>query len=102
MLLGLLSPLGPLAVAATMLGATAQHWPKGPWGQQGGSELPLTNMAVAIALALAGPGTSSLDAWLGLHLPVQLSELAAVLLFGGALVSILTRRLDPNTQSAST
>jgi putative oxidoreductase len=91
-LLGWFSPLGPLAVAATMIGATAQHWPKGVWTGKGGFELPLTNLAVAIALALTGPGAYSLDGVLGLHLPPQVSEAAAVLLIGGALVSLLTRR----------
>src|SRR6266436_3536151 len=79
--LGLFSPLGPLAVAAAMLGATAQHWAKGPWGNQGGYELPLTYMIVALALALSGPGAYSVDAWLGIQLPIQLSQAAAVVLF---------------------
>jgi putative oxidoreductase len=91
-LLGLYSPLGPLAIAATMLGATAQHWPRGPWGQRGGYELPLTNLVVAVALALTGPGSYSLDAVLGIHLSEEVSAIAAVLLIGGAIVALLTRR----------
>jgi hypothetical protein len=48
-------------------------------------------------LALTGPGAYSLDAWLGVPVPPRLGELPAVVLFGGSLLSLLTRlRLPPN------
>ena len=82
LLLGLLNPLGTLGIAAAMLTATfAVHWQKGPFNTSGGYELPLTNLAAALAVALAGPGRYSLDALLGIALPEP-----AIGLAGGALV----------------
>ena len=77
--LGLFNPLGPLATIGSMSMATAKvHWGKPIWVTTGGAELPVTN--AAIALALAGPGSISLDAALGTRLPrwVTIPGLAAV------------------------
>jgi putative oxidoreductase len=69
--LGLLMPLGPLAIIAVMLVATVTvHWTNGLWAENGGFELPLTNMAIALALALSGPGAFALDTALGIALPM--------------------------------
>lgn len=51
------------------------HWGKPIWATEGGPELPVVNMAVAIALALAGPGRFSLDRALGLRLPSAVTPL---------------------------
>jgi putative oxidoreductase len=64
---GLLSPLGPLAVAAAMAVAVSVHWARGMWAAKGGVELPLAYLAAAAALALTGPGRFSLDAALGIR-----------------------------------
>jgi hypothetical protein len=45
---GIADPLGPLAVAGAMAGATAVHRKQGPLSQNGGFELPLTNLALAV------------------------------------------------------
>lgn len=67
--IGLFSPLGSLGIAASMLTAIIRvHWPK-VWVTSGGMELPLTNLAVAAAVGIAGPGAVSLDAVLGTALP---------------------------------
>jgi putative oxidoreductase len=69
MLLGLLNPLGPLGAIGSMGMATATiHWGKPIWVTSGGAELPVTNMAIATALMLAGPGKYSLDYVLGTRL----------------------------------
>lgn len=83
--LGLLSPLGPLSASGAMAMATAKgHWGKPIWVTAGGAELPLTNVAIATALAAAGPGRYSLDRALGLKLPtwLMLPGAAAALALG--------------------
>jgi putative oxidoreductase len=68
--LGLLSPLGSLAIVGTMLVAIATvHLSKGFWVAKGGYEFNLAIIGGAVALALTGPGAYSLDNALGLHLP---------------------------------
>ncbi len=70
MLLGLLNPVGALAVIGAMSMATAKaHWGKPIWVSKGGAELPLINTSAALAIALAGSGRYSLDGLLGIRLP---------------------------------
>jgi putative oxidoreductase len=91
--LGLLGPIGPIAISAAMLVATfVVHWAKGPWGNEGGYEQTLTNLAIAISLAIAGPGAYSLDALLGLTVPLSVSEIVAVITLLGVIVSVVTRQ----------
>src|SRR5579875_1922051 len=53
--LGLFGQLAGLAIAAPMVIATVVvHWPKGAWSAQGGFELPLVNLAGALAITLLG------------------------------------------------
>jgi putative oxidoreductase len=67
--LGLLHPAGPLMTIAPMVMATTKaHAGKPIWVTSGGAELPVTNMAIAGALTLAGPGVFSLDSILGTRL----------------------------------
>jgi putative oxidoreductase len=65
---GLASPVGPVAIAGTMVVASATHRASGPFAANRGYELPATNLAAALALAAAGPGRYSLDALTGLRL----------------------------------
>ncbi len=61
---GLFGPVGPALLISVMVVAFAVHAPKGFFGQNGGFELPLTYMAVALVLALTGPGIYALDTFL--------------------------------------
>jgi putative oxidoreductase len=74
---GIAEPLGPLAIAGTMVVASAVHRKQGPLSQNGGFELPLTNFALAIALLSSGSGRLRL----GPSLPKSLTRIA---LIGGA------------------
>jgi putative oxidoreductase len=89
--LGLLIPIGPLAIIAVMLMAIAKaHWPK-LWVTEGGFEYPLVNIAVAVVIGLLGAGRISLDAVLGTQLPLPVSfwiGLAIVII--GWLAGVLT------------
>lgn len=57
MALGFLNPIGPLAAISSMIVATRKvHWGKPIFVTEGGAELPLTNIGIAIAVAIEGPG----------------------------------------------
>ncbi|WP_415954434.1 DoxX family protein [Streptomyces sp. KLOTTS4A1] len=59
--LGLATPAGGAAVAASMLGAAAVHAPHGFFGYAGGYELNTIYGVAAAGLALTGPGRLSVD-----------------------------------------
>jgi putative oxidoreductase len=68
--LGMLHPLGPILLFGPMSTATRKvHWGKPIWVTEGGAELPVTNMAVATALAMVGPGKFSIDRIFRIRLP---------------------------------
>src|ERR671939_1943306 len=74
--LGLLNPLGPIGVIASMSMATAKaHWGKPIWATEGGAELPLVNIAVSTALMIREPDKYSLDRLLGIRLPTWVGPL---------------------------
>ena len=68
--LGLLNPIGPmLAIASMATASLTAHKGRPIWGQKGGAELPVTNIAALTALVLAGPGKVSLDTAFGTRVP---------------------------------
>jgi putative oxidoreductase len=63
--LGLLTPLAAILIAATMFMAIVKvHGQNGLWATSNGYEYNLTLLAVAIGVALIGPGQYALDAFL--------------------------------------
>jgi putative oxidoreductase len=61
--LGLLTPLAAILIAATMFMAIIKvHGQNGIWATSNGYEYNLTLLAVAIGIALVGPGQYALDA----------------------------------------
>ncbi|WP_428911060.1 DoxX family protein [Niallia sp. Krafla_26] len=63
--LGLLTPLAGIMIAGTMVVAIAKvHGSNGLWSTSNGYEYNLTLLAVAIGIALIGPGQYALDAFL--------------------------------------
>lgn len=92
MALGLLGPIGPVATAGAMLGAVVfGHWSRGPWGSKGGYELPATNLAVALAVALLGVGRFSADAVLGLSVPQSVDLVFGILVLLGVVAAAFSR-----------
>jgi putative oxidoreductase len=90
--LGLLHPIGPMMMLGPMSIAVAKvHWGKPIWAAEGGAELPISNMAVGLALAFTIPGRYSLDYLLGVRAPRLLVALVAVSVAAGVAVGLNTR-----------
>jgi len=101
LLLGLLDPLGGLGITAAMLMAIVTvHWGK-LWVAENGIEVPLAYIAIVSAIALTGPGAYSLDAALGLRLPMPWTWLTGVALvvLGVATALGTARRPAPHLQA---
>jgi putative oxidoreductase len=100
--LGLLHPLGPIATLGAMTIATIDvHGGKPVWASEGGAELPITNIAAATALALAGPGAFSLDRALGIRVPKAVAALAVLGVAAGVMVAETRPKPMPSaTESA--
>ena len=93
--LGLLGPIGPALMLSVMIvAAVSVHWKNGLFAQAGGIELALFYGTVAVALALIGFGSYSLDALLGLqslYTPALALAALAVGILGG-IGNLLARR----------
>jgi putative oxidoreductase len=88
---GFLHPLGPIgSMGAMVVAATKVHWGKPIWATKGGAELPVINMATALALTLTGPGRFSLDHLFGIRLPRPL--VTAIAVIEAALIIMGTMR----------
>jgi putative oxidoreductase len=98
--LGFLHPLGPLGTMGAMIMATAKaHWGKPIWVTQGGAELPVTNIATALALTLIGPGRFSLDQALGIRMPRALVMAVALIEAVLLTIGIMSRPTPPPAPS---
>ena len=60
-LLGFLTRIGSFFIACTMLTALSVHWAGGFFASNRGYEYPLSLLAMAIALLIAGGGQASID-----------------------------------------
>ena len=77
--LGFLNPLGPIGLIGSITMPTTKiHTGKPIWVMEGGSELPVTNIAAATTLTVNGPAKWSLDRAFGLQLPGWLAPLGLV------------------------
>ena len=101
LVLGLLSPLGSLALIGAMLVAIATvHLPKGFWVSKGGYEFNLSLIAGAAALAFTGPGSYSLDGAFRIHLPEPLTLIVGTIaLVVGVSATLLSRSPQPETKT---
>lgn len=76
--LGLLNPLGAVAIIAAMAAAIVLVHRHALWATDNGMEYPLVLAVTAGALALIGPGQLSADAAIGIVLPAALMLALAI------------------------
>jgi putative oxidoreductase len=101
--LGLLTPLAALGVAVVMLNAVGTvHWPKGFWNTNGGYELNLGILAVAVGIAATGPGRFSLDRLIGWDDNLSGVWWGVGVLGCAALISLVTLTLGRHRPARST
>lgn len=99
--LGLLTPLGAIGIAAAMvMGALLAHR-QALWITEGGMEYNLVLIAVVVALAFTGPGQFSLDALLGLSVPLPFSIGVAILALLSVSIALGTRTVSVPAQASS-
>ena len=98
--LGLLYPLGPIATVGAMVTASLDvHAGKPIWVTEGGAELPVVNIAAALARATAGPGRYSLDRALGLKLPKELVALGVLAVAAGVVAAETREKPAPTAEA---
>ena len=71
------------------------HWGKPIWVSKGGAELPVINMATALALTLTGPGRFSLDHVFGIRLPRALVFAVTAVEAATLAIGIMSRPTPP-------
>ena len=93
LVLGLGGALGPMVIVATMIVAIGSvHIAKGFFAQDGGYELPLTNIALVVLLAFTGFGAYSLDAAFGIAMSSAVTWVLIALGVIGGLANLAIRR----------
>lgn len=97
--LGFLSPLGALGVFASMLMAVVIKfsWSRGFWATKGGYEYALVLALMSLISGIAGPGSYSLDALLGIHVPQLFFWIGLVLAIVVDIVGVITNHQRTGT-----
>ena len=93
--IGWLGPIGPALIIAVMtIAMITVHWKHGFFVTSNGVELPLMNVAGALALAFAGFGAYALDAVapVAVLATPQVAWIAIIIAVVGALLSIVGRK----------
>ncbi len=99
--LGLLNPLGSVSIIAAMLIAIIlAHWPRF-WAQDGGLEYLLVLIAASLTVAISGPGAWSLDAALGISLPMPETLIVTLVLAIGGVIAALATRAPAESEAGS-
>jgi putative oxidoreductase len=94
-------PLGPISTIGPMIVAWGRaHWGKPIWITSGGGELPLTNLGIAAALVLTGPGSLSVDRAFGIRVPAAIAALFAACVAGSTVMALSQPRPAPHAQAA--
>ncbi len=93
--LGLLMPLGPLMIFASMIVAVFRvHSAKGFWNTSGGYEYPLVLLVDAFVLGLIGPGLYSVDAAITFAFPEPAAmTIGLLIVMAGFAIAMLSGRL---------
>lgn len=99
--LGLLTPLGAVGIAASMLMAISIAHRGKLWVADGGMEYNLVLIAASTALIFTGPGRFSLDAVLGVSVSMSLTLLAAMLALLTVFSALGSRKIQVPTQASS-
>lgn len=95
--LGLLHPIGPLAIIAVIIAAIALvHWSHGLWISNGGSEYSFVLAVLAVVMGLWSPGAYSLDRVLGIALPQpQTFWVGLILVLVAVAFALFSRQRQP-------
>ena len=94
--IGWLGPIGPaLVIAVMVIAIVTVHWSNGFFNASNGMELPLMNIAGALALTFGGFGIYSIDAVAPIDALAAPSVewLAIIIAMIGALLSIVGRKV---------
>jgi putative oxidoreductase len=98
--LGLATPAGGAAAAATMASASSFHAPNGFFAMKGGFEHPALVGAAGAALSVAGPGRYSLDHATGHVLDRPWMPAVALAAGAAAAATVITLRLKAQRAEA--
>jgi putative oxidoreductase len=90
--LGLLTPVGAAMLLAQSLTIVALVAPRGFWHDKGGIEYPALLAAASVAVGLAGPGSWSLDAALGVRFAPAVVVIALAVAAVGAAGGLAIRK----------